>query len=887
MERKERRGKLTVFFGAAPGVGKTFAMLQEAAFERDVENRDVVVGVVETHGRFETTTLLAGFERLPERSGELDLDAALERRPGLLLVDQLAHQNAEGSRHPKRWQDVQELIEAGIDVMTTLDVQHVESLNDIVARITGVVVSETVPDSVLDGADEIKLIDLPPEELLERLREGKVYVPAEAERAMESFFRKGNLIALRELALRTTAERVDADMQAWRLAQGIEKSWGIRERILVCISPSPYSAALLRAGRRIAARLHAEWFAVNVETPATQHLPETELARVTQHLRLAESLGAETVTLRGQSAAEELLAFAREHGITKIVVGKQRALRWRDRFKPSFVDELIVGSGDVDVYVTSGEPEKEGGLDHVSPASAPGHGRGAVREYLMAAVVVSCATAVAFALFGREALADVVMIHLLGIVLVSMRSSFRAALASAVLSLLAINFFFVPPYLTFSVQDLRHVVTFAVMLLVAVVIAGLTQRVKSQAELAEKSERRTAVLYALSRDLGESIDEGDQARIACRQLEDVFDAKVAVFSSALGGEPGLLHASSGFEVPAKDAGAVGWVASHGKDAGRGTDNLPAAAGLYVPLVAAGGDVLGVLGVSPRNPDRFSDPEQRRLVQGLALQIASAMERARLAGETQKARVRMETEQLRSTLLSSVSHDLRTPLAVMKGAASSIVDDDAALTPETRKDLAQTFLEETERLERLVANLLDMTRLESGAVRVKKEWQPVEEIVGGALARTERQLVGRPVEVLVPSDLLVPCDGALLEQALVNLLENAAKHTPPGTAVEIEAARAGSELVLSVADHGPGLAPGDERHIFEKFHRSPAERSTPGFGLGLAICRAIALVHGGRIQAQNGEHGGARFELGLPIEGQPPTDALPEIAERGPKAEAGA
>ncbi|MFO0565430.1 MAG: sensor histidine kinase KdpD [Polyangiaceae bacterium] len=892
-ERKKSRGKLTVFFGAAPGVGKTFSMLQEAAVERDVEGRDVVAGLVETHGRFETTTLLAGFELLPRRAleyrgttlHEFDLDAALARKPGLLLVDELAHTNAEGSRHPKRWQDVEELLEAGIDVMTTLNVQHLESLNDLVARITGVVVRETVPDSVIDGADEMKLIDLPPEELLARLKEGKVYVPAAAERAMENFFRKGNLIALRELALRTTAERVDADMQAWRLAQGIERTWGVRERILVCISPSPHSAALLRAGRRIASRLHAEWFAANVETPLTQNLASAERARMTQHLHLAEALGAETVTLKGQSAAEELLAFAREHAVTKIVVGKQRVRRWRDRLRTSFVDELVVGSGDIDVYVTAGEVDAPAARE--APLAAPGSPSpgSELRFHVSAALVVAAATAVAFWLFGRGALADVVMTYLLGIVLVASRTSFRAAIVSAVLSVLAFDFFFVPPYLTLSVVDLRHVVTFGVMLLVAVVIAGLTERVRAQAAFAKKSERRTAVLYALSRDLGRSADASYLQKTARRHLEDVFDAKVALHVRGIDGATELKEVSDGLEITERDLGVVAWVASHGKEAGRGTDNVPASDGLHLPLAAATGEVLGVIGLYPRAADRLLDPEQRRLAQALVQLIASGVERARLADETQRARVKMEAEQLRSNLLSSVSHDLRTPLAVMKGAASTLVDDDAKLVPETRRDLAETVLEETERLERLVANLLDMTRLESGAVRVKKEWQSVEEIVGGALARTERQLAGRQVEVRVPADLLVPCDGVLIEQALVNLLENAAKHTSAGTAVRIEAAKDEGAVRLSVADAGRGLAPGEEAQVFEKFHRSASAPPTPGFGLGLAICRAIAIAHGGSIRAHNRPQGGARFELTLPVEGQPPGLRLPELGDGGVLVEA--
>jgi two-component system sensor histidine kinase KdpD len=882
-EQKAQRGLLTIFFGAAPGVGKTFAMLQEAGHELEVQGRDVVAGVVETHGRFETTTLLAGFELLPKRKlsyrgntvEEFDLDAALERKPSLMLVDELAHTNVPGSRHDKRWQDVEELLDAGIDVYTTLNVQHVESLNDVVAQVTGVIVRETVPDSVIDAADEIKLVDLPPDELLERLREGKVYLPANIERALENFFRKGNLIALRELALRKTAERVEADMRAWREEHRVEKTWAASDRLLVCLSPSPYSANLLRVGRRMAAGLHIPWYAVNVETSATQRLPAEDRARMLQHLRLAEQLGAETATLTGERAAQEILRFAREKNVTKIVVGKPRIRRLRDRFGTSFVDELILGSGDIDIYATAGEPE------HGEPVSIPKPARrhGEWWSYVAATLTVALATLLSFGLFGRQHLADVVMMYLLGIVLVAMRGSFRVSIYCAVLSVVSFNFFFIPPYLMFAVSDVRHVVTFGVMLLVSIVIASLTRRVRNEAQIARRSESRIAVLYGMSRELSQTQGLEALIRVAASHIESVLESRVAVFTRNKG-EVVLAYTSDGFEVPEKDGGVVQWVATHRREAGLGTSTLSGTGGLYLPLWASGTEraLLGVVGIYPSDERRLADPEQRRLADALATQLAMAVERGELAEEAARVRVQIETEQLRNTLLSSVSHDLRTPLAVMQGVASSLVEDDADLQQATRKELAQALLEETERLERLVTNLLDMMRLESGAVRVRKEWTSLEEVIGTALARTERRLKDRRVTARVPGDLLAPFDAVLIEQALVNMLENAAKYTPAGTAIEVNAALYGDEVVVEVADRGPGIPSEEQQRIFDKFQRLSPEASRAGVGLGLAICRAIVVAHGGRIWIENRDGGGAAFKLSLPLEGAPPSGGLPEIEE---------
>jgi two-component system sensor histidine kinase KdpD len=880
-----KRGRLTIFFGAAVGVGKTFAMLQEAGVLQDVENRDVVVGIVETHGRFETTTLLAGFERLPRRrvsSGsatveELDLDAALARRPNLLLLDELAHTNAAGSRHRKRWQDVEELLDAGIDVYTTLNVQHVESLNDVVAQVTGVVVRETVPDAVIDAADEMKLIDLPPDELIERLKEGKVYLPAEAERAMENFFQKGNLIALRELALRKTAERVDADMLQWRKAHGVEKMWAASDRLLVCIGASPTSENLLRVGRRMAAALRANWFAVCVETPEMLKLGPAGRGRVSQNLRLAEQLGAETITLTGQRPAEAILRFARERNVTKIIVGKPRIMRFRDRLGKSIVDELLLASKEIDIYATVGEPEQ----GEPAPMSRALPAKHDARAYGAAALTVVLATCIAFALFGRRDPADVVMTYLLGIVLVSMRFGFRASILGAVLSVLAFDFFFIPPYLTFSVANFRHIITFAVMLLVAVVVAGLTQRVRDQAEVARRNESRTAVLYALSKDLSRTEGLAALLVVAARHLEQVFDSRVAILTATSGHDVRTGYVTDGFAAPVeKEDGVIRWVLSHRRQAGRGTATLAASLGFYAPLRASGTDTdaLGVLGIYSETPDRFDDPEQRRLAEAFASQLAVALERARLADETERARVQIEAERLRSTLLSSVSHDLRTPLAVMKGAASTLVEDDEGLAAATRRELAVALLEETERLERLVRNLLDMTRLESGAVRIRKEWQSVEEVVGAALNRVEARLAGRKVAAVVDREIEAPFDAVLIEQVLVNLLENAIRYTPEGTPIDVDARREDREIVIEVADRGPGVGADEHERIFDKFQRGASERTKGGVGLGLTICRAILIAHGGRIGVVERVGGGASFRLALPLEGEPPAAPLPEILE---------
>jgi two-component system sensor histidine kinase KdpD len=881
-ERRLRRGKFTIFFGAAPGVGKTYAMLEAARAERAHENRDVVVGVIETHGRYETGALMLGLEVLPRRKApyrgveleEFDLDAALARRPSLILVDELAHTNIEGSRHPKRWQDVEELLDAGIDVYSTLNVQHVESLNDVIAKITGVIVRETVPDSVMEAAHELKLVDLPPDDLLERLRDGKVYVPAQAQRAIENFFRKGNLIALRELALRRTAERVDAQMLEYRKAQGIEQTWAVAEQILVAVSPSPYSPRLVRAARRMAAALHARWFAVYVEPVNGLSLGKSAMQRLAQNLSLAEQLGAEVKTLSGESPTEEILRFARERNITKLIVGKPIVGRLRDRFRTSLVDEMVRRSGDIDVYVTAGDPAPEEQIPERRPLPTP-H----LPSWAAATATVLVATALGWLLFDRDQLADVVMIYLLGIMIVASRFGLGASMLATCLSIGALDFIFIPPFFTLAVQDFRHSVTFLVMFSVAVVISGLTQRVRNQAAAARQRESKTAALYELSEQLVAARGGRQVIEIAAQQIEKVFDCKSLVFTPDADGKVISVYASAGIAGASDREDAIAqWVWQKRQEAGLGTTTLPSAPTLYLPLVASAG-IVGVLGVAPDAGGGFPS-EQRRHLDTFATQLALAMERARLAEQTENARREVEKEQLRSSLLSAVSHDLRTPLAIITGSASTLIESQRVLDQAMQAELTRTILQEAERLNRLIRNLLDMTRLDSGAIRVKSEWIPLEEVVGSALHRLDAQLAGRELQVELRPDLpLVACDPVLVEQALIHLLENAAKYSDGP--IEVRANLIPGEIMVEVNDRGPGILPGQERQIFEKFYRGVREGSPGGVGLGLSICRAIVAGHGGRIWVNQRDGGGASFRFTLPLRGEAPALELPEAAPPSP------
>ncbi len=895
-EARQQRGKFKIFFGAAAGVGKTYAML-DATRQQKAKGKDVVIGMIETHGRPETQALTAGLEILPPKViayrgtalREFDLDAALARRPQLLLLDELAHTNAPGSRHSKRWQDIGELLAAGIEIYSTLNVQHLESMNDVVAQITGVAVRETVPDSILEQADDVELVDLPPDELIQRFKEGKVYAPEMAEEARRNFFRRGNLMALRELALRRTAERVDAQVQAYMRKWDIEETWPVRERILVSLGPHIAAGHLLRAGKRMATSLNAPWMAVYVETPEHGHLSQAERDRLAQMLRLAEQLGAETTTLTGSSASEELLEFARARNFTKIIVGKPARPRWREALFGSVVEELVRKSGGIDVYVITGNPaESRPSTAYRSNRLIPWSG------YALAFGIVALCTVLDAAIIRSFSLTNLVMVYLLAVILIAARYGLGPSILASILSVLAFDFFFVPPYLTFAVSDSQYVVTFAVMLVVAIIISTLTVRIQRQADAARQRERRTAALYAMSRELANTPDPQKLVEIATKHIGEVMASRVAILLPDSSDR--LIPAGADLPLDPSERAVAEWAFTHNQAAGLGTDTLPGSKALYLPLTGSHGTV-GVLGVQPAQASQITAPEQLHLLETFANQTALAIERAQLAEQSRQSQVQVETERMRNALLSSMSHDLKTPLAAITGAASSLMEDS---TGECR-DLAQTIAEEADRLNRLIRNLLDMTRLEAGAVQVRKEWHPLEEVVGAALTRLDERLRSHPVTTHVPADLpLVPLDSVLIEQVLVNLLENAIKYTPAGSPIDISVSITVSQVLVQVADRGPGIPPGDEERVFDKFYqvsRARRERgvfdartgtgvpdSNPGrgasnggdgVGLGLTVCRGIVQAHGGRIWVENREGGGACFQFTLPLEGKPPV-VEPEV-----------
>jgi two-component system sensor histidine kinase KdpD len=879
-EARAGRGALKIFFGAAPGVGKTYSML-ESAHRLRKEGVDVVVGCIETHGRSETEGLIRDLPRLPLREleyrgtrlAELDLAAALARRPKVILVDELAHTNAPGSVHKKRWQDVMDLLDAGIDVHTTLNVQHVESLNDVVRQVTGVRVRETVPDEVIERADDMELVDLPPDELLQRLGEGKVYVPEQAERAKERFFRRGNLLALRELALRRTAQRVDVDVQAYRRDHAIDATWASGERILVCVGPAPASAGLVRAARRMAGGLRAPWIAVSVESPSAGGLAARAAGRLDEHLALAEALGAEVVRLAGDSVADSLLSFAKKRNVTRIIVGKPTHSRLRDIVRGSLVDTIVRGSGSIDVHVTSGSDESDTPGRPERTGVAPELG-----GFVAALVAVAIATSVSLLVQPFLDLADLVMLHLLAVVGVAMRYGRGPSLAAAAMTVLAVDFFFVPPFYTLAVSDTRHILTFAMMFVVGTLISGLMLRIRRQEQASRSREERTHALYTLARELGLEKSEADISGVTARQIESMFDAEVAIALSDLD-RARLSEAPSGgsLEPGPQDSTVMRWVFEHGKPAGRGTDTL-AGSGVYVVPIPVSTGQVGVLALRLRDDAPPLNLEHKSLLDALLRQTGLALERRRFAEEARAAAVRAKTEELRSSLLSAVSHDLRTPLAAITGAATTLLDPVALLDPIQRDELLTTICEEAERLERLVGNLLDMTRVESGGLVVRREWVPLEEMVGSALNRLEKKLAGHRISTDLPEDLpLLSVDPVLFEQVFINLLENAGKYTPRTSTIEISAREAPGGVTIEVRDDGPGLPAGSEERIFEKFFRG-ASAGAYGVGLGLAICKGVVEAHGGSIVAANRDEGGAVFRITLPIRGE-----APQIPEEPPSS----
>ena len=876
-EARARRGKLKIFFGASAGVGKTFAMLA-AARQALAQATPLLVGVVETHGRAETEAMARDLPRLalkavPYRDRvlhEFDLDGALawaaQQPEPLLLLDELAHSNAPGSRHPKRWQDVEELLDAGIDVWSTMNVQHLESLNDIVSGITGIRVWETVPDRLFDEADEVVVVDLPPDELLLRLKQGKVYLPQQAERAAANFFRKGNLLALRELALRRTADRVDDEMQAYRRRSSVQTVWPNREALLACVGPGDHAEKVVRSCARLAAQLDVPWHAVFVETPAVQRLAEAQRQRALRVLKLAQELGAVTATPAAPEPAQALVRYAREHNLVRLVVGR-RERRWP--WRSPLAERIAALAGDLDV------------LQIALPAAGPGAAAPARSEEEApswswqgyAAAIMACAVtgAIASALHGVLELSNIVMLFLLAVVGVGLGYGRGPAVLAAFLGVALFDFFIVPPRFTFAVSDVQYLVTFAVMLVVALVVGQLTAGLKLQAAASMQREHRMRGLYEMSRDLSAALLPEQVAEIGARFLQAEFGARASILAAD---DADRLQPLPGGTVEVADgvAGVAQWAFDHGEAAGFGTDTLPASACLVLPLKAPM-RTRGVLAVQPADR-RALGPDQRRLLDTCASLLAISLERIHYIDVAQKSTVQIESERLRNSLLSAISHDLRTPLAALVGLADTLALTPPALSP-VQKEVAESIRESARRTNAMVGNLLDMARLEAGAVPMRREWQPLEEVVGSALAACAPALQGRPIRVELADDLpLLQLDAVLFERVLVNLLENAAKYTPAGGAIELGASASSSTVTIRVDDHGPGVPPGREEALFEKFERGSKESATAGVGLGLAISRAIVRAHHGSIRAGNrtGPAGieGARFTIELP-RGEPPTD----------------
>jgi two-component system sensor histidine kinase KdpD len=890
-QAKAQRGQLKIFFGAAAGVGKTYAMLL-AAREKRADNIDIVIGLVETHGRKDTATLLDGLEILPDKKityrntslREFDLDAALKRKPSIIVVDELAHSNVPGSRHPKRWQDIEELLDAGINVYTALNVQHLESLNDDIGQISGIRVWETIPDTVFEQASEIELVDLPPDELLVRLKEGKVYLPQQAQHAIENFFRKGNLIALRELALRHTANCVDAQMLDYRDDHAIREVWQVRERVLVCIGANSLAERLVRAGKRLASSLRAQWLVVYVETPELQRLSAEKRDSVLKALRFAEQLGGETLTLSSPTISDAIIELCRERNITKLVMGKPTRRGWKRWIFGSVVDVLIGEAHNINLYLLGSPPNEKprsyskADYRHIlSPANFTQRLSRQKKGYLWAVAITLICALLARLMHGQLELANLIMLFLLGVVFIATRFGRGPSILASILGVAVFDLFFVTPYFSFSVSDTQYLITLAAMLTVAMVISNLMANVRSQAKVASHRERRAMVLYAMTKELAASQTEAEIIHTAVRHIYAEFGSYNVILLADNNGRvvypkevsmPESLHNA--------DTSVAQWVLDHNEVAGQGTNTLAGATAVYFPL-SNEAEVLGVLVLLPVNLRRIFLPEQQKLLETFLRQIAQAMTRVRLAETARNNQLAMEAEHLRNSLLSSISHDLRTPLATIIGSSSTLVEGNDNLTPADKMELSRAIYDEARRMSNLVNNILDMARLDAGVVEFNKQWHPVEEVIGTVLTHLQKQLEGRLVKVQLPEGLpMIYADAVMIEQVLINLLENAIRYTPAGSDLEIIVNSTSHAVEIALADYGAGIPGGLEQHLFEKFYRVHHEEAQSGVGLGLAICKAIIEIHGGSIAVKNRETGqGAIFSFVIPMDQPPPVMGIEE------------
>jgi two-component system sensor histidine kinase KdpD len=872
-ERRAARGKLRIYFGASAGVGKTYAMLA-AARAMQAAGSKVLAGVVETHGRGETEALLAGLELAPRRDvayrgkalTEFDLDGVLQRAPELVLVDELAHSNAPGSRHPKRWQDVEELLDAGIDVYTTVNVQHLESLNDVVGGITGVRVGETVPDTVFDAADEVVLVDLPADELLARLKSGRVYQEQQAERAAKNFFRKGNLIALRELALRRTADRIEDDVRAYRVEKSIDAIWKTGAALLACVGPRPGAEQVVRSTARLAGQLGAGWHAIYVETPALRRRPAAQREQILRNLKLAEDLGAATAVLSGNDIAHATVEYARSHNLSKIALGRRhRTWPWRD----AHIERIAAFAPDIDL-IEIGEARGDGGPQRIPAPDLEAEPKPRVLPYAAAAGASILTALAATPMLAYLDLANIAMLFLLVVVLVAVRFGRGPSVLATCVSVACFDFFFVPPRFTLAITDLQYLVTFGVMLVVGLITGHLTADLRFQARVASHREARWRDLYEFARELSGALLAEQVFDTTRSFIQRAFRARATLLVPDADGRlqlPPAAAAGDASPLSVLDTGIAQWAFDHADSAGLGTGTLPASRIYYLPLVAPM-RTRGVLAIEPEQRRWLLVPEQRQHLNTFAALAAIALERVHYIEVAQNALVNMESERLRNSLLAALSHDLRTPLTSLVGLSESLAGSQP-LAPR-QHEIAAALHEEALRMSAMVTNLLDMARIQSGEVKLNLQWQALEEVAGSALRASGSQLTAHTVATHLPRELpLVRFDAVLIERVLCNLLENAAKYTPPGSRIVLDAALHGATMRVRVHDDGPGLPLGREQALFEKFTRGERESAKPGVGLGLAICRAIVEAHGGKIEACASPAGGACFQFDLPLGTPPP------------------